>query len=180
MLRSWYIALAGFPCLAVAADVPGMPPPAASMTLKMETGGYRIELHFLPPAAFVSGNAATGKHASSGVLIVGGAAPLPMNAKPAPDHDLNVQVFDRLNGAPVTDAKVLLSFVHVDAAGKPTGRRKQVPVVIMEADAAGAASTQYGNNVVMPPGAYSITVTINGATASTTLKYGVISRSDSP
>ncbi len=148
--------LSCLPGLGSAADMPGMPGMAMHAQGTTQTkvaGAYRIELHVLPPEEFYTATDVAAKHIGAGMLIVGGAAPVATDATPRPNHHLIVHVFDRQSGAPVTDAAVRLSFGTT-----------QVPVVVMQAIGAGAASTHYGNNAVIPAGDCSVTVNVNGAT----------------
>lgn len=168
--RVWplLLACAVLPMAGNAANMPAMPGMAmhdSGATQTKDVGTYRIELHVLPPEAFYSAAEAAAKHISAGMLIIGGAAPVAVSASPPPNHHLIVHVFDRASGSPVTDARVRLSFRAADAAGKPSGPVTQVPVVTMQAIGAGAASTHYGNNVLIPAGSHSVTVQVNGTTA---------------
>jgi hypothetical protein len=158
------LALVGLPAFSVAADMPAMPGMAHHAKHPTDTqvvGAYRVELHVLPPEEFYTAAEVAAKHISEGMLIVGGLPPLAVSATPAPNHHLIVHVFDRTSGMAVTDAKVQMSFRPVGADGHPTGPHTEVPVVTMQAIGAGAASTHYGNNVVIPAGAYMVSVIIN-------------------
>jgi len=76
-----------------------------------------------------------------------------------------VHVFDKKTGKAVSDATVTMSFVALDGKGNPSGTPSEVAVVVMQAIGKGPASTHYGNNVTMPAGHYSVTVTVNGEKA---------------
>jgi hypothetical protein len=169
------LALAGLPAFSIAADMPAMPGMAHHAanhpTYTQVVGAYRIELHLLPPEEFYTAAEVAAKHISEGMLIVGGFPPLAVGATPAPNHHLIVHVFDRSTGMAVTDAKVQMSFRRVGADGHPSGPHTEVPVVTMQAIGAGAASTHYGNNLVIPAGAYVVTVIINHT--STTARFPI-------
>jgi hypothetical protein len=147
--------------------MPGMSMPGMNMSGDLMrsaiAGAYRVELHVLPPEAFFSAAQVAANPRAAGMLIVGGATPLASDASPAPNHHLVVHVFSQAGGQPVTDAKVSLSFRVANSAGQPEGRPVSVPVVVMQAIGGGPASTHYGNNVLMPPGAYLVTVKVNGS-----------------
>lgn len=128
---------------------------------KRTVASYRVELHILPAEPFFSKQDVVDKHVKEGMEIEGGAAPVPPDADSHPDHHLVVHIFNRRSGAVVTDAKVTMSFVAVDANGKPVGAPTDVPVVVMQAIGGGPASTHYGNNVAMPPGRYNVIVDVN-------------------
>ena len=122
---------------------------------------YRVELHVLSAEPFFSKQDVADKHIKEGMEIEGGAAPVPPDAGSHPNHHLVVHVFRRRSGAVVTDARVMMSFVAIDAKGKTTGASTDVPIVVMQAIGGGPASTHYGNNVTMPPGRYNVVVTVN-------------------
>ncbi len=129
-------------------------------------GPYRIELHVLAAEPFFTKQEIADKHVKEGMQIEGGAAPVPPSADTHPNHHLVVHVFDKRTDKVVTDATVTMSFVALDANGKTTGTPVTVPVVIMQAIGSGPSSTHYGNNVTMPPGRYTVMVTVNGSNAS--------------
>jgi hypothetical protein len=176
--RVWLplLTLLGLPGLAFAADMPGMPGMsgmaghAAGETLTRQAGAYRIELHILMPEESYAADEVATKHIKAGMLVVGGAPALAVNASPPPNHHLVVHVFDRASGASVKDAKVRMSFQAVDPAGHLTGDATAVPVAVMQAIGAGAGSTHYGNNVVIAAGEYSVSVTVNDSTARFPIK----------
>jgi hypothetical protein len=154
--------LATCPALLEAADMPGMPGMAmhaSGNTQSKVAGAYRIELHVLAPEEFYAAAEVAARHISAGMLIVGGATPVAPDAAPRPNHHLIVHVFDATSGAAVTDAKVRMKVGDIP-----------VPVVTMQAIGAGAASTHYGNNVVLPPGDCWVTVNVNSATARFRIK----------
>jgi|GEM_PF-1009506 hypothetical protein len=135
--------------------------------MKVKTvDGIRIELHVLPAEPFFTADEAAAKHATAGMLIMGGAAPVAPDAESKPNHHLVVHVFDAKTGKAVTDATVSMSFRPIDASGKPSGDSVEVPVVVMQAIGKGAQSTHYGNNVTMSSGKYSVAVTVNGKKAA--------------
>ena len=138
---------------------------AANAEPAMQTrtvASYRVELHVLPAETFFSKQDVADKHVKDGMEIEGGAAPVASDAASHPNHHLVVHIYKRRSGAVVTDATVTMSFVAVDANGKPSGAATDVPVVIMQAIGGGPASTHYGNNVTMPPGRYNVIVDVNG------------------
>jgi len=141
-------------------------PAAAKDTMQTKTAGtYRIELHVLPAEPFYTADEVAAKHPTMGMLIEGGAAPVKPDADTHPNHHLVVHVFDRKTSQAVTDANVSLSFEPLGRGNKPAGALVDVPVVNMQAIGQGPKSTHYGNNVVMPPGSYRITATVNGEKA---------------
>jgi len=144
---------------------------AADIKLTQSTGAYRIELDVLNAEPFgtpmnMGGMSGMGQSQGMSMVAKGGAAPVPPDAPSHPNHHLIVHVSDAASGKVVTDAAVTIRFTPVDSGGKDTGPATPVPVVVMEASGAGPASTHYGNNVTMPPGAYRVDVTVNGAATS--------------
>ena len=134
----------------------------ADVAMKKRTvASYRVELHVLSAEPFFSKQDVADKHVKEGMEIEGGATPVPPDADSHPNHHLVLHIFKRRGGAVVTDAKVTMSFVAVDANGKPVGTPTEVPVVVMQAIGEGPASTHYGNNVAMPPGRYNVIVKVN-------------------
>ena len=126
------------------------------------TGGLRLELHVLPAEPFHTAAQVEADPALEGMLVVGGAKPLGLAAKPRPNHHLIVHVFDAKTGKPLSDAKVTMKYRPLDAAGKPQGHWETVPVVVMQVIGKGPETTHYGNNVVLPDGRWAVTVTANG------------------
>jgi hypothetical protein len=129
------------------------------------TGGLRLELHVLPAEPFHTAAQVKADPALEGMLVVGGAKPLGLAATPRPNHHLIVHVFDAKTGIAMSDAKVTMEYRALDAAGKPKGRWRKVPVVVMQVIGKGPDTTHYGNNVVLPDGRWAVTVTANGKKA---------------
>jgi len=125
-------------------------------------GGMRIELHILPAEPFFTADEVTVKKVKAGMLIMGGAEPLALNANAHPNHHLVVHIFDTNTGKAITTAQVSINFQQLNTKKKPIGDPINVPIVIMQAIGKGVESTHYGNNVVMSTGYYSITVVANG------------------
>jgi hypothetical protein len=149
-----------FTALLLALGGPGSAQAEGAMQ-RRTVAAYRVELHILPVEPFFSKEEVADKHVKEGMQIEGGAAPVAIDADPRPNHHLVVHIFRRRTGAVVTDAKVTMSFVAIDANGKAAGAPTDVPVVVMQASGAGPASTHYGNNVTMPLGRYNVTVNVN-------------------
>jgi hypothetical protein len=138
---------------------------AADVMQTKTIGAYRVELHVLQAEPFFSKADVAAKGVKDGMEIEGGATPVAPDAASHPNHHLVVHVFDKQTGKVVADATVTMSFVALDGKGNPAGAPAEVPVVLMQAIGKGPASTHYGNNVTMPAGRYSVTVTINGQKA---------------
>ena len=126
--------------------------------------GMRIELHVLPAEPFFTKDQASTGNVKEGMVIMGGAKPLPLDAKKKPTHHLVIHVFDSLSAKAITNAKVKMSYQPLDEKGNYAGGPIEVPVVVMQAVGKGEESTHYGNNVVMLDGPYVVDVSVNGST----------------
>jgi hypothetical protein len=125
-------------------------------------GGLRMELRVLPAEPFFTKNEVTAGKVTQGMLAMGGEKPLALDAEPHPNHHLVIHLFDVKTGKAYTNAKVKMSFQHLDSSGRAYGNVMEVPVVIMQAIGKGVQSTHYGNNVVIADGQYIVPVVVNG------------------
>jgi hypothetical protein len=117
------------------------------VTEQAQTGGYQIALKLLPAETF------TGKHAE--MMRKSGAEPMDMSGgAEKPNHHL--VVFLKKGGKPVTDADVRIRYHRVGSSAS----WKSLPVVRMQVAGKGAATTHYGNNVLLKPGEYDVEVTV--------------------
>lgn len=130
------------------------------VTMTKTAGPYSIELQLLPAEPFYSQAQFENEHPKDGMLVVGGAVPVQPDAASHPNHHLIVHVFDTASGKAVTDATVTISFAQ------GTGPAQSLPIVEMQAIGKGPQSTHYGNNLNLPDGTYTVTVTANGNTAT--------------
>jgi hypothetical protein len=135
---------------------------AKNIVKKATANGMRIELNILSPEPFYTTEEVATKKIKEGMLIIGGAEPVPPEANSHPNHHLVVHIFDAKTGKAITTAKVSMSFQQLDEKGNMVGKSVKVPIAIMQAIGKGVESTHYGNNVVMPDGSYSVTVVANG------------------
>ena len=135
------------------------------MTKAVTKDGLKIELQVLAAEPFFTAEEAKAANVKEGMLIMGGAKPMPPDAMPRPDHHLIVHVYDAKTKKAITDSNVSMHYQKLDKHGKPTGEAIEVPIVVMQAIGKGPQSTHYGNNVMMPAGAYVVTVIANGRKA---------------
>jgi hypothetical protein len=135
---------------------------AANITQRRTVAAYRVELHITAPEPIFSKQKVADKHLKKGMEMVGGAAPIAPDAASNPNRHLAVHILRRRSRQVATDATVAISFVPVDAKGKPNGSPTEVPVVVMQQIGKGPASTRYGNNVTMSAGRYNVTVMVKG------------------
>jgi hypothetical protein len=135
---------------------------ANNVTQRRTVAAYRVELHITEPQPILSKRDVADKHVKTGMEIVGGAAPIALDAASHPNRHLAVHILRRRSRQVITDATVTISFVPTDAKGRVKGTPTDVPVVVMQEIGRGADSTRYGNNVSMPAGHYNVTVMIKG------------------
>jgi len=157
------------PALAIAATIAA---PALAMnmgtgvTMTKVSGPYKIELQLLPAEPFFTKAQYDKEHPKDGMLVVGGAAPVQPDAQSHPNHHLIVHVFDNATGKALTDAKVSIRYAEGSAAPQ------SVPIVEMQAIGKGPQSTHYGNNLTLPDGTYTVTVTVNGTVTTFAVTAG--------
>jgi hypothetical protein len=159
---------------------------AKDLSQTKNAGPYRLELELLPPEPFYTAKQVSSGEGKAGMLIMGGAEPIPPDAPSHPNHHLVIHVFDKTTNKPLQNANVRLIVQALDSSGKPTGQPQEVPIVKMQMIAtAGSssmggmsgmggtgnpASTHYGNNVSLAPGDYRVLAVANGHRASFTIK----------
>jgi hypothetical protein len=156
--------------IALIAAAAAMPPAEAQMmppaaTTAQMAGPYRVVLGFLPAEPFYTAEQVQQGHLTEGMMVVGGAAPVPPDAASHPNHHLVFHVFDAAGNA-VQGARVTIVYASAAGATSAIGPT-QLPVVEMQAVGKGPQSTHYGNNVTLPPGTYNVTVTVNGTNSTT-------------
>jgi hypothetical protein len=137
-----------------------MSPSAGAMT--QVAGPYRLQLVVLAAEPFFTPQQVAQGHVAEGMVVIGGAAPVPPDAVSHPNHHLVVHVYDRATGKALSGAHVSMTVASA-AGGSPSA----VPIVEMQAVGKGVDSTHYGNNVTLAPGTYDVTVTVNGNAPAT-------------
>lgn len=127
---------------------------AASHTQSIthETKGWTITLKLLPAETF----AHVVKPSTQGEMYVRGGLGRPLPAAKANHH---LVVFLKHDGQAVTNAKVTLRYRRQKP--RHAGWHK-VPVVRMDIAGKGARTTHYGNNVLLKPGKYDVSTSIDG------------------
>lgn len=115
-----------------------------------QLGAYSVTLKVLPAESF------GGRH--SAMEWTGGAKPHFLTQSPRPNH--HMVVFIKKDGKPVENASVTLLY-HSGGAGAHSW--KKLPVARMFVRGNGRATTHFGNNVFLRPGAYVVRVTVNGS-----------------
>lgn len=112
-------------------------------------GPYSVTLKVLPAESFTGPKAAMTRDA--------GAKPELLNGPAHPNH--HMVVFLKRNGKPVEKARVRILYRKRSAHA---GAWMTLPVVRMHVTGHGLATTHFGNNVRLGPGAYQVRVTVNG------------------
>lgn len=106
------------------------------------------------------------KHPTEGEVMVGGKMTMTTGGMSMEmgDTHLEVHVYALADGKVVTNA-------HVAIAVTDTSSKKvdEVAIAKMYGIKEGIPDTHYGNNVSLPPGTYSIAVTVNGERAAFTV-----------
>ena len=121
---------------------------ASSQTARV--GAYAVTLKILPAESFA------GSH--SAMEWYGGAKPHLLTQSPRPNH--HMVVFIKKGGKPVKKALVGIRY---RSAGTGAHGWETLPVARMFVRGEGRATTHFGNNVFLQPGAYVVQVTVNGS-----------------
>lgn len=137
-----------------------------TITQKSQTAHYRLVLQIGPEEKMYSKAEAAKLHPTSGEVMasgtMGGMSMGGDQAGMAMDtRHLEVHVFSRTTGHVITDAKCSITVTSTAAQ-----KSMAMPVAAMYGVVEGPADWHYGNNVSMPPGAYTIAVVVNGEHAT--------------
>ncbi|TAM88902.1 hypothetical protein EPN42_08420 [bacterium] len=120
-------------------------------------GPYRLSIQIAPSEPlYATPAAAKTAGVVTGLIAVGGEAPVTLSATPAPTAFVAIQVFDAKTGAVVQKADV--NVLVTPAAG---GASLQLPVAEIQELGQGAKSDEYGNNATLKPGDYTVNVNVN-------------------
>ncbi|TAM59582.1 hypothetical protein EPN52_07485 [bacterium] len=121
-------------------------------------GPYRVSIQFTPSQPlYATSAAAKAAGVVTGLIAVAGDGPVTLAATPAPTAFLAVQIVSASTGALVHDADVSI-MVTPSAGGAPL----QMQVARVEELGKGSGSAEYGNNVALKPGDYTVNVNVNG------------------
>jgi flagellar basal body-associated protein FliL len=122
------------------------------------TQDYRVTLQLGPPVQMLSMNQTA--TATMGDVIVNGQMPNSTSMNMTDTYHLEVHVYNITSGAVVVNQSVSIQIVN-----QTTNRTLTVPIIIMYDMKIGPSDTNFGNNITLPPGSYTIIVTIAGETA---------------
>lgn len=137
---------------------------AQSLTQHADTAHYRLTLVMGPVERMYTTEEVATMHPRTGEVMTGGMMAMggEMGTSMAMDmRHLEVHVLSRATGAVVTTARCQITILD-----RRAGKRTEVPVATMHGVAEGPKDWHYGNNVSMPPGAYDVTVVVNGERAT--------------
>ena len=97
------------------------------------------------------------------------------SATTATGHHLEAHICSRATGQPVQGAHPTINVASVSAPNVS----QSVPIAVMQGVTEGVADYHYGNNVDLEPGDYTVTVSLNGQTATLHVTLPVTSSSTS-
>jgi hypothetical protein len=131
------------------------------------TPHYRVVLQIGPAEAMYTPAEARLRHPDAGEIMLGGRLSTEIGGLghepaggPIPDErHLELHVLSRATGKVVAEAHVTI------AIAGPDKRWNSVPVARMYGIEAGPDDLHYGNNMRLPPGAYSVRASVNGERA---------------
>ena len=156
-MRTW-IGRTSLCCMAFA-PLLGILPPAATAREGLHrevsiAGEYVVTIEVLPPTPPDAPNA--------GLVWDGGAQLLGLGGSHPPNHRL--AVFVTAYGRPVDRADVMILYRTI---GMRPSSWVSLPVARMHTPGKGLDTTEYGNNVRLPPDAYQVRVGVNREGAAT-------------
>jgi len=145
------------------------PAAADAITLRGETAHYLLVLEIDRIKDIYTPTEARIRRPTEGEIIVGGRlAPAPHNdmvggmdtqATSAPIRHLGLHVAARASGNMVAEAHVTIAIAGADK------KARSVPIARMYSVTQGPDDLHYGNNFPLPPGAYTVSVAVNGEKA---------------
>lgn len=137
----------------------------ASPSQEQKTAHYLLDLKIGPAEQMFSTDDPAAHRPTTGEVMVDGDMSMAgMSMAVGDERHLEVHVYTLDKGDVVTDAKVAIT-----VTGPSSKTTEEVPVVKMYGVVEGPSDTHYGNNVSLPPGTYSIAVTVNGESAEFTV-----------
>jgi hypothetical protein len=136
----------------------------STIQLTQQTSSYRLMLVIGPVEEMSMPN--------QGMGSMGGEVMAPMPGLPMPsmtttdqghavNHHLEVHVYDKTSGSVVRDQVPTIALTTATGMSHPVA-----PVVAMYGTQQGQSDWHFGNNVYLADGTYTITVTVNGQTAT--------------
>lgn len=146
--------------LAGAVALPAFAAGTSPIKSETKTAHYRLELQIGPTEKMVSPADVAAKHLTDGEVMVGGKMSMGSSMDMADTRHLEIHVYALDGGKVVTDAAVAIAVTNSDSK-----KVEDVPSAKMYGIKEGPSDTHFGNNVSMPPGPYSVGVSVNGEKA---------------
>ncbi len=159
-------ALIALPSVAGAAGTPahtaamGM----GTVTIPVTAGVYRLTLMIGPREAMYTQAQARRSHPTTGEIMLRGTM---MGGMGMPNRHLEVHVLDRRTMRPASNPVVSIAY---QATSPMMMRPVQVPIAVMVGLNMDMSDIHYGNNVSMPGGTYRVSVHVNQASATYTVR----------
>ena len=163
--------LIALPSVAGAAGTPAHTPSMAMgpVTIPVTAGAYRMTLMIGPREAMYTQAQARRPHPTAGEIMLRGTmmmGGMGMGMGMLNRH-LEVHVLDRRTMRPASNPRVSITY---QALSPMKMRSVQVPVAVMVGVSMDMADIHYGNNVFMPAGTYRVSVHVNTAYATYTVR----------
>jgi len=158
-----------------AAGAAGTPAHTAAMgmgtvTIPVTAGVYRLTLMIGPREAMYTQAQARRSHPTTGEIMLRGTMMGGMGmgmGMGMPNRHLEVHVLDRRTMHPASNPVVSITY---QATSPMMMRPVQVPIAVMVGLNMDMSDIHYGNNVSMPGGAYRVSVHVNQASATYTVR----------
>jgi len=171
MLKTYgaVVCVAALIALPSAAGAAGTPAHTAAMsmgtvTIPVTAGAYRLTLMIGPREAMYTQAQARRSHPTTGEIMLRGAMMGGMGmGMGMPNRHLEVHVLDRRTMRPASNPVVSITY---QATSPMMMRPVQVPIAVMVGLNMDMSDIHYGNNVSMPGGAYRVSVHVNQASAT--------------
>jgi len=163
-------ALIALPSTVGAAGTPAHRPSMGmgTVTIPVTAGSYRITLMIGPREAMYTQAQARRAHPTTGEIMLRGAMMGGMGmGMDMPNRDLEVHVLDRRTMRPVSNPMVSITYQPLSPVMM---RPVQVPVAVMVGLRMDVSDIHYGNNVSMSGGTYRVSVHVNQAYATYTVR----------
>jgi len=163
MLKTYgaVVCVAALIALPSAVGAAGTPAHTAAMSM---AGAYRLTLMIGPREAMYTQAQARRSHPTTGEIMLRGAMMGGMGmGMGMPNRHLEVHVLDRRTMRPASNPVVSITY---QATSPMMMRPVQVPIAVMVGLNMDMSDIHYGNNVSMPGGAYRVSVHVNQASAT--------------
>lgn len=125
------------------------------------TASYTITLDVGPVENMYSQQQVDSSHPTSGEVMLGGVMSM---ASGANARHLEAHICAKASDTVVSNVNPTITMTDTTTAGSAP---QSVPISVMQGVTSGASDLHYGNNIDVTPGhSYSVTITVNGETAT--------------